>query len=387
MLVGAFDHRHLVEGATREGVDEGLRQDLAIDGRQRAALHLKRSGIGEDRRDGQGAQAGRGLRRAAGGGGEVLPPTFGHRQGGWRQAVAAAFDDRLLEEPGRQRRNDLRMRAQAASGFAEDSDVVRVAAERRDIRLDPLQRGLLIHQAVVAGSAAAFGRECGMREEAQGAQPVVDGDNGDALGHQRVAVVVVAFAGEQGTAVDPDHDRERPGTFRRVDVQIETVFRGTGDAERARRLRAVWPERGCPAWSGPGGGRLRRCPAHRADGRRGVRNAFEGQRDRGFDAEDDALVGCHRRWSIVAAAGGEEQASEGRQRRAEVSRGPCGRDRLHACLRHLVRAKKSKGAAARRGPCPLACHDHWRPASAGPRRRQSAGPSATSRSRPASPSR
>ena len=51
-------------------------------------------------------------------------------------------------------------------GFAEDGDVVRVAAEAGDVALHPAQGGLLIHEAVVARLAVRVGQGR-VRQEAQ----------------------------------------------------------------------------------------------------------------------------------------------------------------------------------------------------------------------------
>ena len=66
--------------------------------------------------------------------------------------------------------------ARGAGRLAEDRDVAGVAAEGCDVLLDPLQRGDLVEQAVIArGVLRGFGAELGMGEEAQAA---------DALGHR-----------------------------------------------------------------------------------------------------------------------------------------------------------------------------------------------------------
>ena len=90
----------------------------------------------------------------------------------------------------------------------QDRHLARIATERRDVPLDPLQRELLVQNPVVARDLAGrFGGECRMRHEAQGAEAIVDGDDDDALLHQLGRIVFVAFAQEQRPAMDPEHDR------------------------------------------------------------------------------------------------------------------------------------------------------------------------------------
>src|SRR4029077_6928901 len=89
--------------------------------------------------------------------------------------------------------------------FAEQGHVARIAAEAADVALHPAQRGLLVHQAVVAGRAAPAAGQRRVGQEAEGAEPVVDGDHYDAVPDKFGRVVVVAFTGTQRAAVHPDH--------------------------------------------------------------------------------------------------------------------------------------------------------------------------------------
>ena len=76
----------------------------------------------------------------------------------------------------------MRQHPQAAGRLAGDRHVPRVPSERADVALHPAQCRLLIHQAVRAGQAAwAVGRDR-VGEEAQRAEPVVDGDHDHAVG-------------------------------------------------------------------------------------------------------------------------------------------------------------------------------------------------------------
>ena len=99
-----------------------------------------------------------------------------------------------------------------ARALAEDGDVLRVAAEGRDVALHPLQRRDLVHQAVVADRLARPGglgqRRVG--EVAERAQPVVDGHHHHAVAGEVLAVIDPARAGPVAAAVDPDHHRRAP---------------------------------------------------------------------------------------------------------------------------------------------------------------------------------
>ena len=139
----------------------------------------------------------------------------------------------------------------------------------RDVALDPAQRRLLVHQAVVAGRAARPGGERRVREEAERAEPVVDRDDDDAVRRELGAVVVAGAVQGEASAVDP-HEH-RPATFAARAVGVYT-FRyrqssliGPGGRNGfASCLRAARPELRGVADALPrgrrGGGRHRRLP-------------------------------------------------------------------------------------------------------------------------------
>jgi hypothetical protein len=98
------------------------------------------------------------------------------------------------------------MNAETAGRFTEDRHVVGISAKGADVALHPAKCRLLVHQAVVARRPArGLGRKCRMSEEAELAQPVVDGDDDDTSRHQRAGVVCVALADHEAAAVDPEH--------------------------------------------------------------------------------------------------------------------------------------------------------------------------------------
>ena len=62
----------------------------------------------------------------------------------------SALDNRLLKQPVRQRRNHQRRNGDSACRLPENRDVIRIAAKRLDIPLDPLQSLDLIQHSVIA---------------------------------------------------------------------------------------------------------------------------------------------------------------------------------------------------------------------------------------------
>ena len=74
------------------------------------------------------------------------------------------------------------MHRDAARRLAEDGHVVRIASERGDVLLHPLEGGDLVHVGVVAlGLVRMLAAERGEGEEAEAPQTVVERDEHDAL--------------------------------------------------------------------------------------------------------------------------------------------------------------------------------------------------------------
>ena len=115
---------------------------------------------------------------------------------------------------------------------------------RAMLRLHPAQGGLLIHQPVVAGRAAGRRRQRGMRQEAEGAEPVVDRDDYDAVRRELGAVVVAGGVLREAAAVDPhEHGAGRLlAQRRRGDVEVQAVL-----VDRARREERSSPAAGSSA--------------------------------------------------------------------------------------------------------------------------------------------
>ena len=100
------------------------------------------------------------------------------------------------------------IRALTANDPADSPKIVTlpgVAAERGDVRLHPLQRRHLVQHPLVAGRVPArLARQLRVREEAEDAEPVVDGHEHDAPAGERLTVVPRFRAGSclEAAAVD-----------------------------------------------------------------------------------------------------------------------------------------------------------------------------------------
>ena len=207
----------------------------------------------------------------------MWPGGLGRGQGRLDQVVGAAFGDGPGEQPPGAARRKLREHAQAPGGLAEHRHIPGVAAEPADVALHPAQRGLLVHQPVVAGRAARPGQGL-VGQEAERAEPVVERDDDDAVPDQPGGVVVVAFPDQELAAVHPHHDGQplaRPDAGGREHVQVQAVLRGARHTEGRGRLRAVRAERGGLADAMPVRGRVWGPPAQRPDRWGGVGDTEE----------------------------------------------------------------------------------------------------------------
>ena len=121
-------------------------------------------------------------------GGERLREFFGELEPAGH-LVVSALDDRSPEQSGGHRGVQQERDRGAAGRFAEDGDVVRVAAEPGDVVANPVQCCDLIAQSDVRDPTD-------QREEALRPESVVDGDQNDAVARERGAV-------EGGAAPEP----------------------------------------------------------------------------------------------------------------------------------------------------------------------------------------
>ena len=220
-------------------------------------------------------------------------------------ANVVALRGRAVVEAFRLRHQHHGHHGSAAGGLAEDHHAFRIAAERRDVVADPLQRRHHVEQSVVAASAVRrFVGKCRMGQEAEDVEPVVDRHYHRAVACQRGAVVEGARAGTAGVpaAVNPEEDGTRfRGLARRPDVQEQAVL-VLGDVLPAV-LHADRTGRGSVAYAGPGNDRCRWPPAQIAHRRRRERYSLE---------RDDVGIGCGRGALNIAA--GYADRSVGRQR-------------------------------------------------------------------------
>src|SRR5271154_1176202 len=137
-----------------------------------------------------------------------------------------------------------------------------------------MHRELLIHQSVVA-VFMAFGIDRGLREEAEVAESVIDGDYDDALIDKWSGIIVGAGATGQAAAVNPEH-HGKPMTMQiavppkvgHVDIQEQAIL-----TAGAVRLSAFAAERRRVEQAVPL--TVRRRPAQVTDRRRGVRDTQE----------------------------------------------------------------------------------------------------------------
>jgi hypothetical protein len=227
-------------------------------------------------------------------------------------------------KPGREGRDEVRDHVQTAGRLADERDAPRVPAEPVDVGLDPPQRELLVHDAVVPG-----GLERGVGEEVEGPEAVVEPHDDDvARLDERGRVVRLAGAAGVGPAVDPHHHRAvrawdvegadlgavgGAGAARDVHVQEEAVLAGARVERRAGLREVPTEQRGVqdlrPARPGAGWS-----PSEVACRRLGVGYPAEDDRGRLDDAPNRTGVG-HDHRVRVARASGLAGVGDGRSRR------------------------------------------------------------------------
>ena len=225
-------------------------------------------------------------------------------------APQSRLDHGPVEQAPRGRRDHQPGHDGPARRFAEDGDVLGVAAEGRDIGAHPFQRRGHVHQAIVRGRLARrpLGRQGRMIEEAQTSQPIVQCDDHHAAPGQGGPIIQRRGARtvHHPAAMDPDHHRRRrTGAGWPPDVQVQTILahRQGADARipAGRRLDADRPIGAGVALTLPGRRGTGRPPPARGRRRRRIGNVLEGNHvavgASGQDALRDAdggLVGCGR---------------------------------------------------------------------------------------------
>ena len=141
----------------------------------------------------------------------------------------ATLRDRLLKQAFRERAGDQMVHRHRTGGLACDGHLVRIATECGCVCLDPLERGDLVHEAVVARSMRGIlGIQFGMREEAIKPHAVIDRDHHDPFRRKLRSVIDRhrIRSARETAAVYPHHHRQlRIGLPRRgPHVEVEAVF-------------------------------------------------------------------------------------------------------------------------------------------------------------------
>ena len=157
--------------------------------------------------------------------------------------------------------------------LSENRHSVRIAAKRRDVALNPPQRGSLVHIAIVAAHIVRrLGRQRRMRKEAAPPHPIIHADDDDPLARERVRRVQRRLPVHQRGTMDPHHDGERPGSGsgapnieRQAILRLRYFVRLHTFRTKSVGRPHVWPR--CH--------RLRQAPAQVVDWRSGVGNALE----------------------------------------------------------------------------------------------------------------
>ena len=203
-----------------------------------------------------------------------------------------ALGDGPVEQPLCLRNEHDRHDRAAAGRLPEDRHPAGIAAERRDVVADPLERRHHVQQAVVPGCAVRrLGRQGRVREEAEDVEAVVDGDHHRPVGGERHAVVDGgrSRAARVAAAVDPEQHRPRLTRLARgPDVEEQAVL-VLGDVP-SPVLDADRPALRRVAHAFPADDRLGRTPAQVADRGRGVGDTLEGD-DRVVASGDGAPDG------------------------------------------------------------------------------------------------
>ena len=115
--------------------------------------------------------------------GELQPELFrvaDRREGSGQRPKHLALDGGPRDQAVRERRGHQRDGVERAGREAEQRHVAGVAAEGADVLVNPLQRGELVEDAVLAGGQAVFCGQGGMPDEAERAEPVVERHDHDA---------------------------------------------------------------------------------------------------------------------------------------------------------------------------------------------------------------
>ena len=291
------------------------------------------------------------------------------RRGDRDGTARAALDDGALEQALARRHHELRTHAGPTGGLTENSDVVRIAAERADVLLHPSKRRLLVEETVRRRRRLLrFGSQRGVPEEPEGSEAVVERDDERAHGREVHAFVRALAAGPEHEPATMDEDHHRRGLAghgeRRPHVEKQTVLDGVarGLARDQVHLRTDMPVRLRGFRTAPRGRVRRRLPAQITDGRRRVRDPKERAGRVELRPLDGALVGRDDR-----GPGGSATVGRGRGRGAATEhrekewQGPAGvhgaggsprfQMRVKARRRRVRRESRSKDSAGWEPEC------------------------------------
>ena len=103
-------------------------------------------------------------------------------------ADATLQDGLVIQAVSKRRCHQLTDRLSACA-FAKYGDIVWIAAEARNIHLNPAECCDLVQQAVIAGCSGFFGQGR-VRHVAEWSEPVVDCDQNDAFIHKAICLVI-----------------------------------------------------------------------------------------------------------------------------------------------------------------------------------------------------
>ena len=175
---------------------------------------------------------------------------------------APALRDCALEQTLGQRRCAQHADRNAARGFSEDRDPFRIASERANVALNPLQGRDHVEQAVVPGHVLGRLRaQLRMREEAQNPHPISDSDQHHAALGQLVAAVDRDRRGAAVEAASVNPDQHRDAILRRFrrspHIQVQAIFAQAAGRRTEHGLHAPGRElialaRSLPFRGGPG---------------------------------------------------------------------------------------------------------------------------------------
>ncbi len=225
-------------------------------------------------------------------------------------AERRGLEDGPAEQPRRLRGDEQVHRGQGAGRLSGERYAVGIAAERRDVLPDPLKRGDLIEQAPVRrgrvrSAVRGSGGQGWVRQPAEAAEPVVDGDDHRVRRRGEALAGIQAGAGvpdRKPATVEPHEHRTATAELRRENIQAEALLVGPGKlsmCERGRGPSRLWRggSRGARvAHTGPPENRSGR----REPGSCRVRDSLERDRLAGMPAADPAGADLHHRHAAIA---------------------------------------------------------------------------------------